>query len=192
MVAVPTETGRIMAYLMQKAAAALFAVWGLFVVSGANVGFYRPQPSEPVSPSAQIYEGYEAPVEANTPALPVAVPVTTTTVTTIANCGDVVRLGAALGWPETELATLRTIANAESRCSPWAHNYEDPHGGSYGLLQINGFWCLPNANWPIGWLQEKGIVSNCDDLYSATANLLAGLAIWHETGWQAWSTFSGE
>lgn len=181
-----------MAYLIQKAAAALFAVWGLFVVSGANIGFYRSELPEPVSPLARVYEGYEAPVEAPTPALPVAVPVTTTTITTIANCGDVVRLGASLGWPETELQTLRTIAYAESRCNPWGHNYSDPHGGSYGILQINGYWCLPNSYWPIGWLQEKGIVSNCDDLFSATANLAAGLAIWRETGWQAWSTFSGD
>lgn len=181
-----------MAYLIQKAAAALFAIWGVFVVSGANVGFYRSELPDPVSSSAHVYEGSEAPVEAFTPSLPVAVPVTTTTITTIANCDDVVNLGQALGWPANELGTLRKIAHAESRCHPWQHNYRDPNGGSYGLLQINGFWCLPNSNWPIGWLQAKAIVATCDDLYSATANLQAGLAIWQETGWHAWSTFKSE
>lgn len=181
-----------MAYLIQKAAAALFAVWGIFVVSGANIGFYRSELPEPVSTSARIYEGYEAPVEAQTPALPVAVPVTTTTVTTVAGCDDVVALAGSLGWPQNELPTLKRVAHAESRCHAWQHNYRDPHGGSYGIMQINGFWCLPNANYPLGWLQQKGIVASCDDLFSATANLTAALAIWQETGWHAWSTFSGD
>ena len=181
-----------MAYLMQKAAAALFALWGVFVVSGANVNFYRSEYPETVSPSARIYEGYEAPPEAFTTTQAAAVPATTTTITTVTGCNDVVALGASLGWPQTELQTLGRISYAESACLPFAHNVYDPHGGSYGLMQINGYWCLPNRYWPIGWLQEKGTVAGCDDLFSATANLQAALAIWQETGWQAWSTFDGE
>lgn len=186
-----------MAYLMSKLAAAAFAVWGVFVVSGANIGFYSPAPYQAPSPANRVYEGRERPVEALQgnlePALndPAAVPVTTTTITTIANCDDVVALARSLGWPDSELSTLRQIAAAESNCQPWAHNPTDPNGGSYGILQINGFWCLPNSSYPLGWLQEQGIVATCDDLYSATANLNAGLAILAETGWQAWSTFNG-
>jgi hypothetical protein len=65
----------------------------------------------------------------------------------------------------------------------------DPNGGSYGIMQINGFWCIPNTHWPTGWLQAQGLVTTCDDLYSATANLQAALAIWQDSGWQAWSTY---
>jgi hypothetical protein len=174
-----------MAYLLSKIAAGLFGVWGVFVVSGANVGFYDPQPIPSPSTANTVYEGLEQPPEA----LQQPVEATTTTITTIAGCDDVVSLAASLGWPASELDTLRRVANAESRCMPWAHNASDPNGGSYGIMQINGFWCIPNTYWPTGWLQAHGLASSCDDLYSATANLQAALAIWHNSGWQAWSTY---
>jgi hypothetical protein len=170
-----------MAYLASKLFAGLFGLWAVFGLSGANVGFYNPDPSTPPSPVSMVYEGYDRPVEVTKP--------TTTTITTIGDCSDVVSLAASLGWPASELDTLRRIANAESSCKPWAHNATDPHTGSYGLMQINGFWCLPNTYWPTGWLQAQGFVATCDDLFSATANLQAALAIWQQTGWQAWSTY---
>jgi len=176
-----------MALLAQKVFVAVTALWGLWAVAGVNTNWHNPQPL----PSSELTVAAvgEVPAPSDPPAVPV--PLTTTTVTTIAGCDDVARLGVALGWPQTELATLRMIANAESGCQPWQHNLSDPHGGSYGLLQINGFWCLPSKQWPIGWLQEQGIVSTCDDLYSATANLQAGLAIWRLYGWHPWATFNG-
>jgi hypothetical protein len=58
------------------------------------------------------------------------------------------------------------IASHDAR--PQRTTLSDPNGGSYGLTQINGFWCLPNSNWPIGWLQEKGILEECSDLFNAT------------------------
>ena len=170
-----------MAYLLSKLAAGLFGVWGVFVVSGANVGFYDPKPIPSPSSANTVYEGLEQPPE--------ALETTTTTITAVANCDDVVSLAASVGWPASELDTLRRVAKAESACKPWAHNVTDPNGGSYGIMQINGFWCIPNTYWPIGWLQAQGIVSTCDDLYSATANLQAALAIWQNSGWQAWSTY---
>ena len=102
-----------------------------------------------------------------------------------------VNLAQALGWPVDQLATLRYIAHAESRCMPWAHNLKDPNGGSYGIMQINGFWCLPNTYWPTGWLQAHGILATCDDLFNATINLQAARAIQSQSGWQPWSTFRG-
>jgi hypothetical protein len=178
-----------MAYLLSKLAAGAFALWGLFVVSGANVGFYSPEPLPAPSPSNTVYEGLEQPVEALQANL--EPPATTTTISTIAGCDDVVNLAKSLGWPNKELGTLRDIANAESACQPWAHNVADPNGGSYGLMQINGFWCLPNTYYPLGYLQQLGIVETCDDLFSATANLKAALAVFNETGWHAWATFNG-
>ena len=115
---------------------------------------------------------------------PLTVAPTTTVVTTIANCDDLVSLAASVGWPIEHLQTLKEIARRESgvTCAPTAFNADDPNGGSYGSLQINGYWCLPNTYWPIGYLQAHGLVESCDDLFNATTNLRSALAIFYETG----------
>lgn len=178
-----------MAYLVQKAVLAAFGLWGLFAVSGANVNWWQ---IDPPRETVQHVRADTAPAP-TTPLVPVAqpTPVTTTTITTIANCDDVRALAVSLGWPPDELQTLMSVVKAESACYPWAHNLGDPNGGSYGLLQINGFWCLPSRYYPLGYLQELGILSACDDLFNATVNLRAGLAVLAESGWQAWATFDG-
>jgi hypothetical protein len=108
--------------------------------------------------------------------------------TTIANCDDAVNLARQVGWPEEELDTLAVVMLRESNCTPTAHNLDDPMGGSYGLTQINGFWCLPNSAWPMGWLQVQDIgVSECGELFIPEANLRAALAIWHNSGWGPWT-----
>jgi hypothetical protein len=178
-----------MAYVLQKAALAFAGLWGLLAVTGANVNWWHVDPPQK---TAQHVRAEAAPAP-TTPRVPVAQPidVTTTTVTTIANCGDVRSLAVSLGWPQNELATLMSVVEAESGCYPWAHNVGDPNGGSYGLMQINGFWCLPNRYYPLGYLQELGLLSNCDDLFNATVNLRAGLAVLAQSGWHAWATFDG-
>lgn len=115
---------------------------------------------------------------------PLTVAPTTIVVTTIANCEDLVSLAASVGWPIEHLQTLKEIARRESgvTCAPTAFNADDPNGGSYGSLQINGYWCLPNTYWPIGYLQANGLVESCDDLFNATTNLRSALAIFYETG----------
>ena len=112
----------------------------------------------------------------------------TTTVTTIATCDDALQLALDLGFPADQLATLDLVMHRESRCLAHAHNLSDPMSGSYGLTQINGFWCLPNSQWPIGWLQEKGILEECSDLFNATISLRATLAIYNNSGWSPWAT----
>ena len=171
-----------MAYLFSKIAAGLFGLWGVFVVSGANVGFYDPKPIPAPSSANTVYEGLEQPPEA----LQRPVEATTTTITTIANCDDVITLAQAVGWPVDQLPTLRYIANAESACMTWAHNVTDPHGGSYGIMQINGFWCIPNSNWPTGWLQAQGILETCQQLFDPVINTKSALAIWHNSGYGPW------
>lgn len=108
---------------------------------------------------------------------------TTTVVTTIANCDDLVSLAASVGWPIEHLQTVKEIARRESgpTCAPSVFNANDPNGGSYGSMQINGYWCLPNKYWPIGYLQAHGLVETCDDLFNATTNLRSALAIFYET-----------
>ncbi len=112
----------------------------------------------------------------------------TTTITTIATCDDALQLALDLGFPAEQLGTLDLVMYRESRCQTTAHNASDPNGGSYGLTQINGFWCLPNSNWPIGWLQEKGILEECSDLFNATIALRSTLAIYNNSGWSPWAT----
>ena len=102
-------------------------------------------------------------------------------------CEQALQLALDVGWPAKEMATLARVLWKESRCTPGpVHNAADPMGGSRGLMQINGFWCTPSSQWPIGWLQGKGVVTDCDDLYGSETNLRAGLAIWRNSGWHPW------
>ena len=113
---------------------------------------------------------------------------------TIQTCADVTRLLVKNGWPAEELAYATEIAWRESRCQPWQLNALDPLGGSIGLYQVNMYWCLPNRWTKIGWLQEQGVIDSCDDLYNATLNIRAALAIWqyaedkYGNGWGPWSS----
>lgn len=175
---------------MDKSLTAILGVWGVLAFSWANNGLTLHASETPTVTASSIYQVYDQPqpLEAASEAYN-APEATTTTISTIADCDDVVALAAALGWPASELKTLRRVANAESACMPWAHNVNDPNGGSYGIMQVNGFWCIPNRHWPTGWLQAHGIVATCDDLFSATTNLLAALAIWQNSTWTAWTTY---
>jgi len=70
---------------------------------------------------------------------------------------------------------------------PDAFNPSDPNNGSYGIMQINGFWCQPSRYWPNGYLQAYGLLTECTDLYDRETNLRAALAIYrYSNGWRAW------
>lgn len=118
-------------------------------------------------------------------------PTTTTTIpSVVANCDDAIALARAIGFPEEELDTLRLVMERESgpTCAPTAFNASDPNGGSYGLTQINGFWCVPNSQWTIGWLQAHDILDECADLFDPKISLRATLAIFFNSGWNPWRT----
>jgi hypothetical protein len=74
----------------------------------------------------------------------------------------------------------------ESRCRQVAHNPKDPNGGSYGLFQINGYWCQPSRYSKNGWLQQQGILKTCSELYIPIVNAKAFMAIYDYAGWQPW------
>ena len=120
------------------------------------------------------------------------IPTTTTTTTTlpalVTTCAQVATLALAEGLPPSELETALRVAVRESRCTSDAFNASDPNGGSYGIFQINGFWCRPSTYWPTGWLQAKGIVTDCDDLYTPEVNTRAMVAIWTNSQWSPWRT----
>ena len=94
-----------------------------------------------------------------------------------------------VGWPIAELDEAMAIIWRESRCLPDAHNPRDPNGGSYGLFQINGFWCQPSRYHAAGYLARIG-VTYCNELYQPLTNIQAAYVIWQLLGWGPWSVQS--
>ena len=97
------------------------------------------------------------------------------------SCKRYVDLARQVGWPKSERANLRRIMWRESRCSA-AFNPNDPWGGSYGLLQING------SN--VGWATRMGYIKTRNDLFDHRKNLKVGLELWKLYGWRPWGTRS--
>jgi hypothetical protein len=93
-------------------------------------------------------------------------------------------LAVNLGWPVAEYKTLVKVIKRESNGIAIAHNTKDPMSGSYGLMQINGFWCR-GAN---SYLQKAGLITSCRMLLDPQTNLRAGLIIFTRSGWSPWGT----
>ena len=93
-------------------------------------------------------------------------------------------LAVNLGWPVSEYNKLIKVITRESNGIAIAHNSKDPMTGSYGLMQINGFWCK-GAN---SYLQKAGLVTSCEMLLDPQVNLRAGLIIFNRSGWSPWRT----
>jgi hypothetical protein len=93
-------------------------------------------------------------------------------------------LAVNLGWPISEYDTLVKVITRESNGIAIAHNSKDPMGGSYGLMQINGFWCRGVDSY----LQKAGLLTSCEMLLDPQINLRAGLIIFTRSGWSPWRT----
>ena len=112
----------------------------------------------------------------------------TTTTTIVKGCTAHVADALAVGWPASETPMIARIIMRESGCNPLAYNGRDSNGGSRGLFQINGVWCNKTKAWPNGWLQAKGLITKCDDLFYPDKNIISALAIWqHSGGWSPWN-----
>ena len=165
-----------MTFISKAAITLIISVMSVFV-------FHKP----PAPTPAEKVVHYEYTVDA----VPVPV-IPSTTLTTLASapktlCEQVFDTAKAIGWPIDQLGMLVAIAQRESRCQPDAFNPNDPNGGSYGIMQINGFWCQPSRYWPNGYLQAYGLLTECTDLYDRETNLRAALAIYrYSNGWRAW------
>ena len=98
------------------------------------------------------------------------------------------------GWPADPqvLGTALTIMHRESRCQPLADS-----GPDHGLFQINRYWCKPSRYTDQGWLQDRGLVVDCDSLFDPITNIRSALAIyWYSVdrngdGFLPWTTYSG-
>ena len=155
------------------------------IISVMSVFVFR-QPPAPTPADKVVHYEYTA------DAVPVPqIPSTTLTTQPRAPkslCEQVFDTAKAIGWPADQLGMLVAIAQRESRCQPDAFNPSDPNGGSYGIMQINGFWCQPSRYWPNGYLQAYGLLTKCTDLFDRETNLRAALAIFnYSNGWRAWS-----
>ena len=165
-----------MTFISKAAITLIISIMSVFV-------FHKP----PAPTPAEKVVHYEYTVDA------VPVPqIPSTTLTTLASapktlCEQVFDTAKAIGWPANQLGMLVAIAQRESRCQPDAFNASDPNGGSYGIMQINGFWCQPSRYWPNGYLQAYGLLTKCTDLYDRETNLRSALAIYrYSNGWRAW------
>jgi hypothetical protein len=96
-------------------------------------------------------------------------------------CHRLAKTAASVGWPRRELPELRRIAGRESLCRNLAYNPQDPHGGSYCAMQING----SNRGYLI---RERIIRRDMEELRaSPTKCLKAALALWKLYGWRPWA-----
>lgn len=111
-------------------------------------------------------------------------------------CQEWVPLAVQMGWPQDRevIERLVNIMWRESRCQPGAYNATDPHGGSYGLLQLNGYWCSPSQYSSNGWLQDQGVLDVCSKLYDPATNLKAAWLMYSYSiqrnggdGWNPWN-----
>lgn len=87
-------------------------------------------------------------------------------------------LALAAGWSAQAWPRVRCIIRRESNGNPNAYNRGDGHGGSRGLMQINGVHTK--------WLIRKGIINDVGDLFDPYLNLRAARAVWRMQGWHAW------
>ena len=107
-------------------------------------------------------------------------------------CPQWAQMAIDVGWLETDLQKIDAVMHRESRCFSTSHYSKDPHGGSYGLMQINAFWCKPSRWYPSGYLQSFGVLTNCKQLFHPRTNLIAARVIWQYShtqygdGWLPW------
>jgi hypothetical protein len=92
------------------------------------------------------------------------------------------QLSVNLGWPVKQYNKIVMVIERESHGNPSAHNTKDPMTGSYGLYQVNGFWC----KGPNSYLQKAGLITSCADLLHPETNIKAALMIWTRSGWSPW------
>ncbi|NDE71101.1 MAG: hypothetical protein EB050_08175, partial [Actinobacteria bacterium] len=88
-------------------------------------------------------------------------------------CPQWAQIAIDTGWQEEDLAMLDHIIHRESRCYSAVHYSQDPNGGSYGLMQVNAYWCKPSDWYPNGYLQAFGVLDNCEQLFEPRINLLS-------------------
>ncbi|NBW18550.1 MAG: hypothetical protein EBR82_62315, partial [Caulobacteraceae bacterium] len=101
-------------------------------------------------------------------------------------CAEWAPLAREAGFTESDLPIALQVMELESMCLPDAVG---DNGESFGLMQINSFWCQPSRYWPQGYLQAFGLVNDCSDLMEPRTNLIVAWHIAANHGWPNWSTY---
>ena len=102
-------------------------------------------------------------------------------------CSEWADLAVRSGFVLDDLWIALQVMEYESMCLPDAIG---DNGQSYGLMQINSFWCLPSTYWPRGYLQTKGFLDECQQLLDPALNLYVAWHISSQHGWENWSTYA--
>lgn len=101
-------------------------------------------------------------------------------------CREWADLAVRSGFVLNDLWIALQVMELESMCLPDAIG---DNGQSYGLMQINSFWCLPSTYWPRGYLQTNGFLDECQQLLDPALNLYVAWHISTQYGWENWSTY---
>jgi hypothetical protein len=109
---------------------------------------------------------------------------TTPTGPTNDNCPDYEPALAIHGLPYNQFSY---VAWRESRCDPTQINWDDPNGGSYGLLQINAIHLRDMEVRPELWRGvERCETETTDDLLVAWKNICVAGFLYRHAGGEPW------
>lgn len=160
----------------------------VFLSTAASVA--APEPRLEVAPPSTVIVTVRPSTTTTAASTTTVAPTTTTTTLPSGDwrCAGWLPLALEVGWPVDQLGKLDVVMYRESRCNVDSWNRADPMTGSYGLMQVNGYWCSSTKYNPNGWLQDRLPMTTCADLFDPTINLAAGLLIWQRSGWSPWST----
>lgn len=98
-----------------------------------------------------------------------------------AKCPQWWDMAQSIGWRKNQLEMMDKIMYRESRCDLYAVNKQDPNGGSFGLMQVNGFW------------DDFCNLNKKRDLIDPSINLRCSLSIFnyaksrYDNGWGPWN-----
>lgn len=89
---------------------------------------------------------------------------------------------AEAGWADGDISDALAVTHCESAWHPHAFHPHDGQYNSYGLFQLNGWWATDFVNPSF----NNGVKLDLDQVYDPAYNAEYALAIWKNSGWEAW------
>ena len=102
-------------------------------------------------------------------------------------CAEWADTALRAGFAPSDLPIALQIMELESMCLPGEIG---DNGQSFGLMQINDYWCTPQKFWPQGYLQTQRLIDDCADLLDPATNLNVAWHIASNYGWENWTTYA--
>lgn len=170
----------------------IIAAGGAAVVGAVGLSTLPPEVPDSTPTIAQpapFSDPYYDPIPVATTERPLRAPQTRQTAPE-GYCPQVLETAPLIGFRDDETVLLARLAWLESRCNETILGDLD-RGVSYGILQIHGpTWCEPSRYWPNGYLQTKGVLDECEDLFDPGVSVIAAKFIVNEGGYEQWSTYA--